>query len=176
MNYKCPDNWFQNNNFMPKNKGFNLPSDKDPNNGVCINLNHYSDITNSTTEVSERNNEMLRTVDTFVYNQATGSYDFNYGETNSQHRFAYGPFFNQYPNNSNIPDQGTIPPIVAKIKSPAPSDWFHPNPPPVNWSTSAYNSSTEKNLKQDKTIYRCPPGWKQAYSQSIGSQDRKSVV
>ena len=44
MSYKCPDNWFQNNNFMPKTKGSNLPSGTDLENGVCVNLNHYSDV------------------------------------------------------------------------------------------------------------------------------------
>jgi hypothetical protein len=128
----------------PDNNGWYYSSD--PNSGICT--NPYLDPFSAKSQTA------------FIPFTDEGGCSF--GETKSIARFGYGPLFNQYPNNANIPDAlpiaNAVPPVNTVTNPDAPAQWFFPNPPPENWVELNLPNSSEANIP---STYTCPEGWKQ---------------
>ena len=144
--YKCPPGWIQNNYVIREGHGNGLNYSSDQNSGVCI--NPYLDPFSANSETA------------YVPYDDQGFC--NFGETKTIAKFGYGPLFNQYPNNANIPDATPIPnatPPDNTVKhANAPDIWFFPNPPPSNWILLNLPNSSEANIP---STYTCPEGWTQ---------------
>ena len=138
--YKCPPGWVQNNYKNLSNWNDVL---SDELSGVCI--NPYLDPCWAKWKIG--------------WGEYAPKDDFK-----SIAKFGYGPSFNQYPNNANIPDATPIANAVqyddsGNVKSPnAPAQWFFPNPPPANWAELSFPDSSEAKIR---STYTCPEGWTQ---------------
>ena len=143
--YKCPPGWVQNNYVIgDTSTGYS----SDPNNGFCTNPYLEPFYAKSQTAF----------VPLMVNFYGTMYPMCQVGEQKSIARFAYGPLFNQYPNNANIPDATPIANATQPVNTVAPDQWFFPNPPPANWAELSLPDSSEANIP---TTYTCPEGWTQ---------------
>jgi len=87
----------------------------------------------------------------------------------TDYHFAYGPQFNKYPNNDNIPDvsfdQKRFYSLNSIRDSVAPDSWFHFKPP-LGWP---YKSSPI-NPEPNQVNYTCPNGWTQYPDDNISGK------
>ena len=143
--YKCPPGWVQNNYVIgDTSTGYS----SDPDNGFCTNPYLEPFYAKSQTAF----------VPLMVNFYGTMYPMCQVGEQKSIARFAYGPLYNQYPNNANIPDATPITNTKQPVITVAPEQWFFPNPPPANWAELSLPDSSEANIP---TTYTCPEGWTQ---------------